>query len=536
MHRSRISIGSGVACFAVGLLLSCDPAFAADQPASSADNQELRAEVARLTALVQSLADHDQDLTAQVKALQARVTADDEEKAAGQTAQPRSAQDNTHRPIFESSNTPLAEDAGVATPEIVQNSTHSFKVQSADGRYSIGLFGIIQFDAGEYGFHPDSPLVGPQTLSSGINARRARIGVAGTVASDWAYAFVYDAGNSSDATPRGLETAQIIWTGPRGTAWELGYSNTYFTLDQSTSSANILFLERASPTNIATNFNAGDNRANAGARFFGDRYWLGAYLTGPSTGDSHTQTVERFGAFQRAAFQVLKGPDYSVHLGIDVDELLRAPTSGPGTPGTISLSDQPELRIDPTTFLDTGPIGTAAHPVTGGYVIDLETAATWRNLFWQGEYYHYWVDRAGLPNASFNGAYGQLSWTITGEAHGYNPQSGAYFRILPRAPFSLKEGGWGAWEVAARFSYVNLDSNYIAGELQSDTPDAVVGGRQYGYTLGLNWYPNDLIRLELEFNHVDFQKSNAAVVTGVPPGAPIGATINAVALRTQVAY
>jgi phosphate-selective porin OprO and OprP len=537
-HRWR---QRGVAATVAALMVAGGPAFAADQSTTDAsDAAALRAQVAQLTALVQSLAAHEKQeidsLEAQVKSLQARLEAEESQKTAAQTAVPRPAQGVPPPPTVEASQFVTAPHAGVATPRIVQSSTHSFTVQSADGRYSIGIFGLLQFDAGDYlGFHPDSPYVGPQQLSNGVNARRARFGVAGVVASDWAYAFVYDAGNSSDATPKGLETAQIIWTGPRGTAWELGYSSTYFTLDHSTSAADLLFLERASPSNIASSFNAG-SRSNAGARFFGDRYWVGAYFTGPAIGDSHTQTGERFGSFQRATVQALTGDDYSVHLGLDIDELLQAPTSGKGTPNTITLSDRPELRIDPTTFLNTGTIGTPLNPVTGGLVIDIETAAAWRSLFWQGEYFHYQVDRSGLPNANFAGAYGEVSWTFTGEPHTYNPQAGSYRRVLPRRSFSLKDGGWGAWEIALRFSYVDLDSDYVIGELQSATPAAIVGGKQYGYTVGLNWYPNDLIRLMLDFNHVDFQKWNAQILQSVPLGAPIGATINAISLRAMVDY
>ena len=372
-------------------------------------------------------------------------------------------------------------------------------------------------------------------MSNGVNARRARIGVTGT-ADDFAFALVWDGGNSQDTTPKGIQTAQVVYTGFKGAAVELGYSNTFFTLDQSTSANDLLFLERASPSNIATAFNAGDNRANVGGRFFGDRYWIGGYLTGPATGDSHTLTGERFGAFERAAFQALKGPDYSLHLGVGFDELLRAPNNGANTPDTLSLSDQPELRIDPTTFLNTGTIGTAAHPISHGYVINLETAATWRSLFWQGEYYHYSVDRIGLPSASFDGGYGQIAWTLTGETRPYNSQAASYFRVSPAHPFSPKEGGWGAWEIAARVSYVDLDANFTPGELLAAEPSAILGGRQTAYSIGLNWYPNDEVRLMFDFSHVDYQKPNAASVVGLPLGAPAGARFDTIALRAQVAY
>jgi phosphate-selective porin OprO/OprP len=481
--------------------------------------------------------DHEQiqALAAQVAALQVRLDQSPVSTAGGQTAEPRATQNGAGRLAVQE--TPSPRDEGVAEPRVVQNAARRFQLESADGKYSIGLTGDIQFDSGAYtDFRPDSHVVGPQELSNGVNARRARIGVTGTAGGNFAFALVYDAGNSSDQTPKGIETAQIVYNGLKGAAFEIGYSNTFFTLDQSTGSNDTLFVERASPSNIATNFNTGDARANAGVRFFSDRYWIGGYVTGPASGDSHTLTGERFGAFQRVAVQALNGDDYTLHLGVGVDELLQAPNSGNGTVNTLSLSDQPELRIDPTTLLNTGTIGTLANPVTGGYVIDVETAATFRNFFWQGEYYHYDVDRQSGPNASFEGGYGEVSWTLTGEHHAYNPQAASYFRISPRNPFSPAHGQWGAWELAARVSYVDLNSNFLPGAAVSATPGAVDGGIQRGYSFGVNWYPNDFIRFILDYGRVVYSKANGAAVTGAPLGTPVGASFDAVSLRAQVAY
>ncbi|MDR3513076.1 MAG: porin [Caulobacteraceae bacterium] len=518
--------------------LAMGPGQALAASPDSSDAEALRAQVAALTQLVKSVSERDQQqieaLSAQVQALQTRLN-QEEIATTDQTARPRAAQNATGHFTLEGSQ--RAPEAQTAVPRVVQNATHRFAMQSADGQYSIGLTGDIQFDTGgDIGFHPASKVVGPQALSTGVNARRARIGIAGTAAGDWGYAFVYDAGNSSDQTAKGIETAQIIYGGLKGAAFEIGYSNTYFTLDQATGSNDTLFVERASPSNIATNLNAGDARSNAGVRFFGDRYWVGAYVTGPASGDSHTLTGERFGAFQRVAVQALKGPDYTLHLGVGVDELLRAPNSGNGTAYAISLSDQPELRIDPTTLLNTGTLGSLANPVTGAYVFDAETAATWRNLFWQGEYYHYEIERRGLSTAAFDGAYGQVSWTLTGETHRYNPQAASYFRISPTHAFSLAHGGWGAWELAARVSYVDLDSNFRSGHALSAQPGAVDGGIQRGYSFGVNWYPNDLIRFLLDYEHVDYEKANGTAVAGAPLGAPVGAKLDSIALRAQVAY
>jgi len=537
-HR-RLNILLGATAAAGWFAMAAGPALAAGQ-AGQSDTDALRAEVAQLTKLVQDLSQQDQQqiaaLKAQVAALQARLDAQSAQ-AASQTAVPRATQNATGQFAIQQTPSPAPE-SGIAEPRIVQNSAHRFQLQSADGRYSIGLTGDIQFDMGAYtDFHPDSTVVGAQELSNGVNARRARIGVTGEAAGNFGFAIVYDFGNSSDQTPKGLETAQVIYNGIRGTALELGYSNTFFTLDQSTSSNDLMFLERSSASNIATNFNAGDFRANAGVRLFGDRYWVGGYLTGPAAGDSHTLTGERFGAFERVAVQALQGPDYSVHLGVGYDELLRAPNSGNGTANVLSLSDQPELRVDPTTFLNTGIIGSALNPVTGGEVLDIETAAGFRNFFWQGEYYHYQVNRQGLPTDTFEGGYGEVSWTITGEARTYNKQAGSYFRIFPKNPFAPMSGSWGAWEVAARVSYVDLNSNFMPGitALSAD-PAAVDGGLQRTYSFGVNWYPNDIVRFMLDYSHVDYDKANGTAVTGAPLGAPIGASFNAISFRAQVAY
>ena len=261
----------------------------------------------------------------------------------------------------------------------------------------------MQFDTGLYNFPSrlSRATSGPQQLSNGVNARRARIGITGEAAGNFAFALVYDAGNSSrpdGQRHRGPRRSSI--TGLRGAkAFELGYSNTFFTLDRATGSNDTLFLERASPSNIATNFNTGDNRSNAGVRFVGDRYWIvGGYLTGPASGDSHTQTGERLGgkAFeQRGRYRRSRAPITHFTWASASTNCFERPIPAMGRPTCFTLSDQPELRIDPTTLLSTGVMGTSAHPVTGGYVLDFETAATFRNFFWQGEYYSYHVRPAG---------------------------------------------------------------------------------------------------------------------------------------------
>ncbi len=349
---------------------------------------------------------------------------------------------------------------------------------------------------------------------------------------------------------RASRTRSVNYVGIKNVSLDFGYANQLFTLDQATSSYDTLFMERATPSNIATGLNTGDNRSSVGGRYYDDRLFVGAYVTGPAVGDVHGQ-AERIGAFQRVAYQVLADPDYTLHLGFGVDELIKAPlnngaaaattsvadpltgkitTSTVPSPYSISLSDQPELRVDTTTFANTGTLGSLANPVTGAQIYDLELAGNYRNFYFQGEYYHFNISREGLDDATFDGGYGEVAYTLTGETHKYLPASGAYTRIIPAHAFDPSEGFWGAWEVAGRVSYIDLTSNFTPGKSLSSQPSAVNGGKHTSFTAGLNWYPNNYMRFELNYIHTDYDKDNSGS-PGDLLGAPVGARIDALGFQ-----
>ena len=181
---------------------------------------------------------------------------------------------------------------------------------TTDGQNCIAITGRLHFDGGGYDYHPNSGATVPQRLDDGVNARRARIGLAGKFLNDWNFALIYDFGGSSDGFAStasaggtavgflpggalsGLENAYLSYTGfkPFGgnLAIEGGVMDLPYTLDEASSSNDIMFMERASSGIIATNIAAGDFRSTVGARWYNDRLWAGAYATGPSTGAIHS--------------------------------------------------------------------------------------------------------------------------------------------------------------------------------------------------------------------------------------------------------
>ena len=211
-----LATSAGVVTMAAGPALAKPKAVRVKHGTSS-----LRAQVQDLTALVRQLAAKDEALQAQVQTLQGQVNNPPVQTATTQAPPPpygqapqaygQAAQAGGQAPqaggvtpnisLAGQEGTEAATGASKPQSKVAINDNNHFSLQSADGRYSIGLIGVLQFDAGGYfGFHPDSRYTGPQNLSSGVNARRARIGASG-VAGDFSYTFLYDAGNSQDTTP-----------------------------------------------------------------------------------------------------------------------------------------------------------------------------------------------------------------------------------------------------------------------------------------------------------------------------------------------
>jgi len=421
---------------------------------------------------------------------------------------------------------------------------------TTDNENCIAITSRVHWDLGGYEYRPNAAATSPQKLDGGENLRRARIGIVGKFFGDWNYALVYDFGGTSDGFGgtaagflpgggvSGVENAYLSYTGlkPFGgkMAIETGIMDIPYTLDEATSSNDILFMERSSAQVIAVNIAAGDFRSAAGTRWYNDMLWAGAYVTGPSTGAIHSAssaapagTSEQYGAVARVAGQVVSGKDYSIHLGADAEWLIQPARNLIANTQTVALSDRPELRLDPTTLVSTGAIAN----VSGAQVYSVEAAATYGPLILQGEYFWYNVDRGantsviptGLPSVKFQGGYAQAGYVLTGESRTYNAANAAYNGIKPAHPFSLDGAGWGAWEIAGRFSTIDLNG-------QLATPTGIAGGRQTVYTLALNWYVNGNVRFMLDYLHGDITKQ-ASVVNG----GDAGARFDAVAMRTQVA-
>ncbi len=172
-------------------------------------------------------------------------------------------------------------------------------------------------------------------------------------------------------------------------------------------------------------------------------------------------------------------------------------TSGQQTPGAFNGIP---------FFVNTGQLGVnnfnvlglEALFVEGPFSFQTEAMATMVN---QASGVLGTLNQTGGSMATFGGMYASAGYFLTGEHRPYDRRAGTIERVVPFHDFSPWKGecGWGAWEVASRYSYIDLNSQNIRG------------GRMSDYTAGLNWYltPNWKIQFNYIYSASNFSYKNA---------------------------
>jgi phosphate-selective porin OprO/OprP len=394
---------------------------------------------------------------------------------------------------------------------------------SADGDFSLSLRALVQFDAGYFAQGRGPAGV---DLNSGTNFRRAQLGFQGTVFKDWAYNFIYDFGGYGVEGRGYIYNAYIEYDGFRPFAFRIGAYTPPEGLEDQTSSSELFFPERAASVDVARNIAGAPSREAASIIAQGDTYLMSVSYTGKKTGDG-TSTGAAIGTFDaqqsiigRAAWLAYATPEAKWLIEGHVTDVLKLadPTSsGAGPVGTgIRFSNGPEVAVDASKPVDTGTIDAR-----GAREFGFETAGEYDRFYAQGGWYRYEIERRlAVPNPHFTGWYAFLAYSLTGEQHPYDPATATFRNLRPAKPLGTP-GGWGAWEVAARYSDIDLDYQPFALAANG----GIAGGKQDVWTLGLNWYPNNAIKFQLDYMNLQANHANA-------PANDISAS--AIMLRSQI--
>jgi phosphate-selective porin OprO/OprP len=95
--------------------------------------------------------------------------------------------------------------------------------------------------------------------------------------------------------------------------------------------------------------------------------------------------------------------------------------------------------------------------------------------------------------------YVQGSYLLTGETRSNVGM------VRPLSPFNIKKGkeGIGAWEIFARYNYMDIGNQIFTGGIASPNGNA---NRLSIVDVGCNWYMTQWTKLVFDWNHADFNK------------------------------
>jgi phosphate-selective porin OprO/OprP len=180
-----------------------------------------------------------------------------------------------------------------------------------------------------------------------------------------------------------------------------------------------------------------------------------------------------------------------LHLGLGYSRQFRNDQQG-------VARSYPESRLTDDKLVDTGEFDT-----DGNDLIGAEAALVYGPLSLQGEFMVRAVNGSGNP--TLWGFYGHGSWFLTGEHRRYDTESALFTEVAPKSTFPPWKGGWGAWELALRISYIDLND----GDLR--------GGQERNLTAGMNWYLTEQYRVM--FNYINARVTDRANPPAVGDGS-----------------
>ena len=353
-------------------------------------------------------------------------------------------------------------------------------VSVANDDLTVNIRGRLQIDAAKY--FEDYPA---ENFNSGTKFRRARIGAYGNITSDFSYQLLVDLADGENIK---LDDSFIQYNGIDHVKITVGQHKIYHSLVSATSDIYVPFMERSMVSGF---FEAGaGGKLGISVFTYGDNWTFHIGLMG-----DHATKVSRntdgWGINSRVTWAPIMENGRLLHVGAST--YYREESEG-----FIRFSDKPEIRINSAKFIDTGNIEADHYMVSA-----VEIATIWNSFSAQAEYTRADFNVMDNTHTAMWGAYASATYFITGEQRNYNGSAGAFGRVHPHK--SIKEGGYGAIALSARYSYLDL-GNDIVQALPQQSPIAK------SFTLGVDWIPTDHIRIQL--NYVNYNANNMFSTTG----------------------
>ncbi len=303
----------------------------------------------------------------------------------------------------------------------------------------------------------------------------------------------------SSTNPTLLAAFQDVWINFRELPWlghlKIGYFKEPFGLEQQTGEEYLLFMERSLPNAFVPARHMGlmaynDLNDEQTLSWFTGTFREGSgdktFLEYSNEGDWGTTTRVVWLPYYDAA----SGGRYLAHVG-----------------GAYEFTGANNNNADSKTFTlvpeinAQNPFSTVTIPTNDFQLYNVEAAIMNGPLLVEAEYMSSLLPRLKGPETYLDGGYIEVLYLVTGENHNYNLPGKFFQGVTPFEPFFRVRNsdgniitGWGAWELGARLSFIDLNN------------DKAGGGRAVNYTLGLHWYLTNNCSVMYNFIHSDFDR------------------------------
>ncbi len=369
--------------------------------------------------------------------------------------------------------TALAQDITAGSEGIV--------VQTYDVRLTLG--GRIHLDA----VASDDDVT---AIEDEMNLRRLRVDATVDVGDDWTAKFDADIGGIST----GLRNVWLAYKGIDDVTLRVGNLTTPFSGERQKSSNHLKFLERSLAAALAPGF-----RAGGAVTYSGDNIALtAAYVENPIDADDDRQPREDGNSFVgKIVWAPRKERGRTVFVAAAIDR--RDLNAGAET----RVRSTPEFGLSFARLVDTGNLDDVKSYVN----LAIEAGYADGPFAINGQYLRRFNNAAALGDPEFSGGSIEAAYVLTGERQRFNLASGSFGAVRPT-------GKWGAVEIAARVSFLDLEDG------------SVTGGTEKNFTAGANWYIGRNIKIALNYIHAEAD----------PGRFGFSESVDAVATRVQLAF
>jgi phosphate-selective porin OprO/OprP len=401
-----------------------------------------------------------------------------------------------------------------------------FGLSSADDQFKLQFKGVLQVDSRT--FFGDSGIRG----NDGFLLRRARPILQGTLWRDFDFLFVPDFGGTGNPQ---IFDAYVNYRYRPELQLRAGKFKSPIGLEQLAADVDTLFNERSLVTDLVPNrdlgvmlngevfdgalsyaagiFNGvGDARNSSNFDFEDDKAFEARVFFQPFKKLS-VPALQGFGFGLSGSYEDVQGTNVTALPGTTGGTLPGYTTDGqqqffaynPAS-NAVVVADGPHWRLSPQGYYYYGPFGFLAEYVVSNQRVTRSVTAPFTS--------------ARLDNRAW-----QISgsWVLTGE-------DASYKGVAPRRPFKPAEGGWGAWQLVARYEELDIDD--AAFPLFSNPNTSARSAA--AWSVGLNWYLNRNIIVKTSFSHTTFEGGGGA--GGSAPAAVTRNDENVLFTRIQLAF